>query len=96
MPYEITVGRSSTASPDNTPGPYKKPGSLTGWLSRVKTVVLAILFLSLAVGVLLAAFMLGIVIAGLILMGIIAAGIVFWASRLWQRRRGPRQPSHHA
>jgi len=76
MPYQITVGTSSST----------RSIPKRGWLSRVKSIVLAFLILSLAAGVVAAAFLLGIVIAGLILMGIIVTVCVLWVSRIWRRR----------
>ena len=80
MPYEILIPSSHKSGT-----PSRKPSLLT----RVKTVLIAILALSLAVGVLAAAFMLGIVIAGMILLGIVAMSCILLVSRFWkQHQRG--------
>ncbi len=79
MPYEIVVGRSSTADPA---GPQRSPGPL----QRFKTWLLAFAGLCVVVGVLLAAFIVGLAIAGLILAGLFVALCAWWVSRLWRRR----------
>ena len=80
MPYEIVVGSSSTADPT---GPQRAPGPF----QRLKAWLLAFAVLCVGVGVLVAAFIVGLAIAGLILVGLFAAVCVWWASRLWRRRR---------
>jgi hypothetical protein len=59
----------------------------TSLLNRVKAVLIAVLGLSLAVGVLMTAFLLGIAIAGLILLGICLACCALLVSRIWKRRQ---------
>ena len=76
MPYEITVGTSRST------GPFQK----RGFLSRLKTIVLAFLFLSLAAGVVMAALLLGLAVAGLLVMGIVATIAGMMVSRMWRRR----------
>jgi hypothetical protein len=48
--------------------------------------LLAFAALCVGVGVLLAAFVVGLAIAGLILAGLVVAICVWWLSRLWRRR----------
>ena len=79
MPNEIVVGSSSTADPT---GPQRTPGPL----QRLKSWLLAFAGLCVFVGVLLAAFIVGLAVAGLILLGLLVALCVWWASRLWRRR----------
>jgi len=78
MLYEIVIGRSSTADPT---GPQRPPGPL----QRLKAWLLAFAALCVGVGVLFAAFIVGLAIAGLILAGLVIAICVWWASRLWRR-----------
>ena len=83
MPYEIVIGRSSTAEPTGPqPGPHRPPGPF----QRLKTLLLAFAGLCVLVGVLVAAFFIGLAIAGLILLGLFVAICVWWVSRLWRRR----------
>ena len=80
MPHEIVVGSSSTADPS---GPQRAPGPF----ERLKAWLLAFALLCVGVGVLIAAFVVGLAIAGLIVAGLFVAVCVWWVSRLWRRRR---------
>jgi hypothetical protein len=84
MRYEIVVGSSSTADPTGADpsGPQRAPGPF----QRLKAWLLAFAALCVGVGVLVAAFVVGLAIAGLILLALIVAICVWWASRLWRRR----------
>jgi hypothetical protein len=79
MRYEIVVGNSSTADPS---GPQRAPGPF----QRLKSWLLAFAGLCLLVGVLLAAFIVGLAVAGLILTGLFVVLCLWWASQLWRRR----------
>jgi uncharacterized protein (DUF2062 family) len=79
MPYEIVIGRSSTADPS---GPQRAPGPF----QRLKMWLLAFAALGVGAGVLLAAFVIGLAIAGVILLALFVALCVWWVSRLWRRR----------
>jgi len=79
MRYEIAVGSSSTADPS---GPQRAPGPF----QRLKSWLLAFAGLCVLVGVVLAAFIVGLAIAGLILLGLLVAIAVLMTSRLWRRR----------
>ena len=84
MRYEIVVGSSSTADPTGADptGPRRAPGPF----QRLKMWLLAFAGLCALVGVLLAAFVVGLAIAGLILVALLVAICVWWVSRLWRRR----------
>jgi hypothetical protein len=79
MPYEIVIGSSSTADPS---GPQRPPGLF----QRLKAWLLLFAALCVGVGVLIAAFVVGLALAGLIVVGLFIAICVWWASRLWRRR----------
>lgn len=75
MPYEITVGRSSTAT--------------TSLGQRIKTLAIGFLVLCAAVGVLVAAFVIGIAIAGLLLAGVVVTVFALTIARLLRREPRP-------
>lgn len=74
MRYQLTIGKASTSSP-----------SPSGRSQRLKPAILAFLGLSAAIGVLLAAIVLGSIVAIVIIVAAFVA-IVFWlVARLWRR-----------
>jgi hypothetical protein len=82
MPYEITVGSSSTADVPGSgrPGPRNR-------FQQLKSIVLAVLSLCVIAGLVVAVFLIGIVFAAFILLGILAAVCVVLVSRLFRRGR---------
>jgi Flp pilus assembly protein TadB len=78
MRYEIIVGRSSTADPE---GSLKPPGRF----QRLKTFLVAFVTVCVLLGVLMAAFVVGLAIAGIILVVLFVAICVLMATRLWRR-----------